>query len=177
MITVKILDKNINIPQSWYDVDIKTQKRITTSKNQLVILANLLNVDKQQLADLPQSIANKILDELRWFEEEIPSLEDLPKVKIDGKEYEITFTNMCLGAWIDVEHLQKNMNQNIDKIVTILCKPNNVSYSKEQEWQKLSQKIELNAVEIQTISFFFRNMKTVSNLALKRYTELINPTK
>lgn len=41
MITVKILDKNINIPQSWYDVDIKTQKRITQSKNQLVILANL----------------------------------------------------------------------------------------------------------------------------------------
>lgn len=177
MITTQIFDKTINIPQSQYEVDIKTQKRITQSKNQLVILANLLNVDKQQLADLPQAIANKILSELKQFEEEIPSLEDLPKVKIGDKEYEITFNNMCLGAWIDVEHLQKNMNQNIDKIVTILCKPNNVSYSKEWEQEKLSKSIELNAVQIQTISFFFQNMKNVSNLVLRRFTESINQQK
>lgn len=167
----EITYKNItvNVPESQEEVKFKIQKKIYKKTDKIDILAGLLDCQRHQLQDLPVAIYSKVFDTLKFIETDIPIKQEVPKVL----NYEISFDDLSLGQQVDIEHLQKDLNANIGKIIAILCKPKNLKYSTEQDQKSKEQESavdELSIVDIFTILEFFFLFKTLSKKALEKFT-------
>lgn len=171
--------------RSWNDITVKQYKELYKCKNEFETLSVLSGFSVEELQNGSIEILKAIRKEwVVVLYDQMPNLPS-PKIKIAGKEYFFDHLKICAGQYADLqvlttsnkaieiskkygeneiplEELQKIgkltsdlIISNIENIISILCKPNDVLYSKYDNELLLKDIENCSIVEVYGLINFF----------------------
>ncbi len=185
MMTITLDDGKsvIEVPQSWDEIRLEDYEEWfdtepKTRKDEIMLVAQICKTDPALLLENPTKLFDTIADCLH-FVFEPHSYEATNKIKIDGMEYCIAFTDeLTLAEWIDIELVfESDEKKKLSSILSILCRPFAETYDTKRCEERAALFSSLGMDKILPLLAFFlhRNneLKTISNLysQIKEQTE------
>lgn len=123
----------INIPDNWDKINLRTYQKITKSldedKSDITdIISILTDKDKDYINLLPSKFYNIIMDKLNFIKK-IPHYDISDKIEIDNVEYKISdFNNIKFGEYTDTQLSYQNDKYDFASILAIMCRQKEEQY-------------------------------------------------
>lgn len=189
MKTLKVNGKKITIPTKWSEVLLKDYEQWQTNKsdnrNIAQCIANLCNMEIQDLTKAPKELLGTILESLKFLSE--PNLESAVSMIIDNDVFILTDLNrLTLGEWVDVDAVLNDdkCESVFSSILAIVCRPIGEEYNHENVATRAQLFREQTCDKVlPLISFFLRreqNLKETFNhfsTVLEAGNQLLEVTK
>ena len=176
----KIYLKNINIPTSWDEVtlkqftnyiqkleDLKKENEEELDKSKLVFesITSFSNLTKEELAQYPINVVERILGKMNFIFEPLPTYEPKNNITVNDKEYKINFfEKLKLQEYLDANQVLEKDKYNYTLLLTILCRKNGEKYDDDfiantlEERQRMFEELPVSKV-MPLINFFLNYLK------------------
>jgi hypothetical protein len=176
MTTIEYNNETVNVPDSWDDLRLEHYESFCfdepeTAAGKVELLAKICKVDVRVLLEWPAEIFNLITEKTRFVfgnNTEKPC----PAVEIDGVRYVVPIEeHLALGAWVDVESVQKSRENVLSGILAIVCRPAGERYDSDKNEVRQAMFATLPVARVLPVIAFFLSYKT----ALDKHTnKLLN---
>lgn len=118
----------INIPSNWNEISLGTYQEIANIKaaSDITRLQETIHILADvNITTIPVTELKKITAAISWMNI-LPNEKELKKViTVDGSDYGLIekFESFTLGEWVDLEEYNKDVVNNLHKIMAILYRP------------------------------------------------------
>mgnify|MGYP003552093839 FL=1 len=156
MKTIKFLDQNYLLKESWYDVTLNDYNSLQKDDSLYNCLSILTGISKDDIIDCPVVVLESFVKESNWFwETKIPKTNQFT-ITINNTKHAVRMDNLSFGQQNDA-HLTIQ-NKNISKTIAIfLCPPvtKYSEYTKGEIYEVEKQVLNASIVEVMSILDFF----------------------
>lgn len=139
------------VPKSWNEITLKQfseiQKYYKDKENSVdvrEILHILANRTIDEVNELPIEFSEKLLDNLRFIQEEPNIGEPINYIEINGERYQVNIQEkLKTGEYISVNQILKDDESNLPLILAIMCRKPNEPYDSHFENEVIQDRVRL----------------------------------
>lgn len=177
MVTMEYNRVKISVPENWNDINLGfyeeiSNKKPETRREQVDLVAQICKTSPEILLNWPAEIFSDIVDRIDFIfkgDLAVPS----PEVVIDKVRYIVPIEDeLTLGAWVDVDEVQKKGEKVLSNILAIVCRPAGEEYNHKNNEVRAAMFAAQPVSKVLGVFAFFLHCKTVSEQRTAAYTNL-----
>lgn len=167
----------ISVPESWDDITLGFYESFydeepSTARERVEWVAHICNVDSELLLEWPSEVFNRIVGYLDFLFKNNPA-EPSPTIEVEGVKFIVPIEEeLTLGAWVDIDEVQKQGKNVLSNILAIVCRPVGEKYDckNNDERREMFAALPVSKV-LGVLAFFF----TLQRRLRSTYTDLFKP--
>ena len=186
MKTIEYGEHKIKVPESWEDIPLGDYEQVynlkpDTNRERVALIAKICKIDADTLLSWPAEIFNLIVGCVGFLYEDNP-VTPSQICEIDGIKYIVPVEDeLSLGAWVDVDEVQKAGVNVLSNVLAIVCRPAGETYDyKNNEQRRAMYATQPTSNVLGVMAFFLRCKVQSAQLTatlgtLQRMADLLPP--
>lgn len=177
MVTIEYDNIKVSVPEGWDDITVGLYEKVygqnpKTHRERATMVATLCNVEPDLLFNWPADVFAIILDKIGFLYEDTRP-EPSPLIELEGIKYIVPIEEkLTLGAWVDIDDVQKTGEAVLSKILAIVCRPAGEAYTWENNEKRAAMFAALPVSKVLPVLGFFLHCKTAYDKRTTAYLKI-----
>jgi hypothetical protein len=178
MVRIEYNTVKIEVPESWDDITLGRyetfyNEKPETARERVALAAKVCKADADLLLSWPAEVFSRIVGYIDFLFKDNPAPPS-PYVEVDGVNYIVPIEDeLCLGAWVDAEEVQKTGENVLSNILAIVCRPAGEAYDYKNNEARRAMFAGLPVSKVLPVLAFFLRCKTALEQRTAAYTKLV----
>lgn len=167
----------VSVPENWDDISLGlyekvSAKRPENKREEVALVAEVCNVNVDILFNWPAEVFPEIVDRIDFIFKGNPAPPN-PELEIEGVKYVVPIEEeLTLGAWVDIDEVQKKGENVLSNILAIVCRPPGEGYDHKRNDARAAMFASLPVSKVLGVLAFFLRCKVVLEQRTAAYTNL-----
>lgn len=163
MTTIEYEGTRVEVPDGWDEITLGRYERVCgmrpeTARQRVELVAEVCGTSAEVLMGWPAEIFNRMVEILGFLFREAEEVVPRAELEIEGVRYVVPIGDkLSLGAWVDVDEVQKRGENILSGVLAIICRPVGEAYdgNNNEERQRLFAGLPVSRVW-PVMAFFLR---------------------
>lgn len=177
MVKLEYDNTRISVPESWDDITLGFYESFydeepSTARERVEWVARICNVDSELLLEWPSEVFNRIVGYLDFLFKNNPA-EPSPTIEVEGVKFIVPIEEeLTLGAWVDIDEVQKQGKNVLSNVLAIVCRPVGEKYDCKNNDERREMFAALPVSKVLGVLAFFLYCKDVCDLRIQTFSNL-----